>query len=130
MNAVIHFEMPAENRMRMAGFYARVFGWKTEFLGEEMGNYVVVTTTETDKDGRPKNTGAINGGFFEKTESNPSKYPSVVIGVEDIRAHISKVTEAGGKVLSEPVDIPQIGLYASFIDTEGNLVSMLQPSQM
>jgi len=38
------------------------------------------------------------------------------------------VTKAGGKVLGEPVDIPGVGSYVSFIDTEGNRVSLLQPS--
>ena len=34
MNPVVHFEMPAEDRKRMAEFYTKVFGWKTEQLGE------------------------------------------------------------------------------------------------
>jgi predicted enzyme related to lactoylglutathione lyase len=38
------------------------------------------------------------------------------------------VKEAGGKVLGEPMDIPGVGLYAGFLDTEGNRVSVLQPS--
>ncbi len=39
-----------------------------------------------------------------------------------------KVAKAGGKVLGKPVDIPDIGLYVSFFDTEGNRVTMLQPN--
>ena len=39
MNPVVHFEMPAENRKRMAQFYTNVFGWKIQQLGPEMGNY-------------------------------------------------------------------------------------------
>jgi predicted enzyme related to lactoylglutathione lyase len=129
MNPVVHFEMPAEDRKRMADFYTSVFGWKTQMLGPEMGNYVIATTTETDKTGRPKNPGAINGGFFLKSNDNPAQYPSMVIAVEDIREHMKKVEKAGGKVLGEPGDIPGIGLYVSFVDTEGNRVSMLQPSR-
>ena len=37
--------------------------------------------------------------------------------------------EAGGKVLGEPMDIPKVGSYVSFIDTEGNRVSMMQTLQ-
>lgn len=48
MNPVVHFEMSYENRERMASFYANAFGWKTQLLGEEMGNYVIAHTTETD----------------------------------------------------------------------------------
>lgn len=126
MSPVVHFEMPAEDRKRMAGFYSDVFGWKTELLGEDMGDYVLATTTETDEKGRPKEPGAINGGFFTKSDDKPAQYPSVVIAVEDIKELMKKVEKAGGKVLSEPWDIPGVGLYVSFIDTEGNRVSMIQ----
>ena len=126
MNPVVHFEMPAEDRKRMADFYTRVFGWKTQQLGEDMGNYVLATTTDSDEKG-PKKPGAINGGFFQKTDDKPAQYPSVAIAVEDIRKHILNVEKSGGKVLGEPVDIPGIGLYVSFLDTEANRVSMIQP---
>ncbi|MFL6484880.1 MAG: hypothetical protein ACJ70Z_09235 [Nitrososphaera sp.] len=54
MNPVVHFEMPAEDRKRMADFYTKVFGWKTQQLGEDMGNYVLATTTDSDENGMPK----------------------------------------------------------------------------
>ncbi len=129
MDPVVHFEMPAEDRKRMADFYANVFGWKTQMLGSEMGNYVLATTTEVGENGRPKNPGAINGGFFPKSDDQPAQYPSVVIAVEDIKEHMKEVEKAGGKVLGEPMDIPGVGSYVAFIDTEGNRVSMLQPSR-
>jgi hypothetical protein len=50
MNPVVHFEMPYANRERMATFYESAFGWQTQMLGQEMGNYVLATTTETDED--------------------------------------------------------------------------------
>jgi uncharacterized protein len=130
MNPVVHFEMPSEDGKRMSNFYTKVFDWQTQPMGPESGNYIMVATTKSDKNGRPKKPGAINGGFFPKAKDNPSKYPSVVIGVDNIEEHIKKVIEAGGKVLADPVDIPKVGKYVSFIDTEGNLVSMLQPSDV
>jgi predicted enzyme related to lactoylglutathione lyase len=128
MNPVVHFEMPAEDRKRMAQFYTEAFGWQTEMLGPEMNDYVVVTTTESDDNG-PKTPGAINGGFFPKKEDWPAQYPSVVIAVDDIEVAMDKVSDAGGKVLGEPMEIPGIGRYVSFSDTEGNRVSMLQPKR-
>lgn len=126
MDPVVHFEMPAEDRERMAAFYASVFGWKSEMLGPEMGNYTVVTTAET-QDGRPTAPGTINGGFFERTEDATSQSPSVVIAVDDIGASLKAIEAAGGTVTA-PQEIPGVGLYASFHDTEGNRVSVLQPS--
>jgi uncharacterized protein len=40
---------------------------------------------------------------------------------------MKQVTGAGGNVLGEPMEIPGVGQYVSFFDTEGNRVSMLQP---
>ena len=128
MNPVVHFEMPAEDRNRMADFYTGVFGWKAQFFGEEMGNYVTVSTVETDEKGRPAEPGAINGGFYPKTADMPAQYPSIVIAVDNIHESIKMISSAGGKVLGEPVDIPGIGSYVSFLDTEGNRVSILQPN--
>jgi predicted enzyme related to lactoylglutathione lyase len=127
MNPVVHFEMPAEDRKRMADFYTNVFGWQTQMMGEEMGNYVTVATTEIDEKGRPKIPGTINGGFYPKSADMPDAHPSVVIAVDNIHESAKKVSEAGGKVLGDPVEIPNVGKYVSFIDTEGNRVSLLQP---
>jgi predicted enzyme related to lactoylglutathione lyase len=118
--------MPYDNRKRMAKFYEAAFGWQLQMLGAEMGDYVVATTTETGKKG-PKKPGAINGGFFPKKPDWPAQHPSVVIAVDNINAAIKKVAAAGGEVLGEPMDIPGIGQYVSFNDSEGNRVSMLQP---
>ena len=134
MNPVVHFEMPYEDSKRVAEFYKNSFGWNMQMLGQEMGNYVLASTSETDQQTMaPKKPGMINGGFFQK--SKESQYPSVVISVEDIHAAMKKVEEAGGKVIGaqkhgEPDDIPGIGLYISFLDTEGNRVGMLEPKGM
>lgn len=127
MNPVVHFEMPAEDRKRMSEFYSKTFGWQTQQLGPKMGNYVLAMTTESDDNG-PKKPGTINGGFFTKSDDMPAQYPSVVIAVDDIGQSMKKVAQSGGRVLGEPMDIPGVGKYVSFFDTEGNRVSMLEPS--
>jgi uncharacterized protein len=135
----VHFEIPAEDISRIRKFYENAFGWNTKQLGKEMGEYVVVTTSpsdENDPTGRPKMPGAINGGFYKKTDDPMSQYPSVVIGVEDINDAMKKVKEAGGQVIGghkrdgTPDEIPGVGLFASIIDTEGNRISILQPKSM
>ena len=99
MNPVVHFEMPYDNRQRMAKFYESAFGWHTQMLGEDMGNYVLATTTESGEDG-PKKPGAINGGFFPKKPDWPAQHPSVVIAVDDIKTAAEKVRDAGGNRVS------------------------------
>ena len=134
MNPVVHFEMPAEDRARMRKFYETVFGWKTQQLGAEMGNYVLATTAETDAKGMVQSPGQVNGGFFDKM--GPDSLTRVAIAVPDIRAALKQIEAAGGTALGgmqkpgEPDEIPGVGLYALFIDTEGNRNSLLQPLPM
>jgi predicted enzyme related to lactoylglutathione lyase len=140
MDPVVHFEMGYKDKDRMVKFYEGVFGWETEQMGEEMGNYVVAHTTETDDKGMVKTPGNINGGFYQKTDNPDSHAPSVVISVKDIKAAMKKVEEAGGEIAGsmdekgertmEPQMIPGVGLWISIKDTEGNRVSLLQANPM
>lgn len=125
---VVHFEMPAKDKTRVADFYAKVFGWQMQQMGPEMGNYLMAQTTETDENGMVKTPGAINGGFFEFKDEEGFNSPHVVISVEDITKSIEDVKSAGGEISGEIMDIPNVGKYISFKDTEGNRVGMLQPS--
>ena len=127
MNPVVHFEMPAEDRERMVKFYSGVFGWQAHFFGEEMGNYVTVSTSETDENGMVKTPGTINGGFYPKTDNMPGNGPSLVIAVDNVDEHISLIAASGGTGLGSPVDIPGVGRYVPFRDSEGNICSILQP---
>jgi hypothetical protein len=124
MNPVVHFEMPANNMKRMKTFYTKTFGWEMNQMGSDMGHYVVVMTAESDKNG-PKKKGIINGGFYERQKKE--QQPSFVITVDNLKAHMKKVTSAGGKILGKPWDIPGVGIFVPFQDPEGNVLSMLQP---
>jgi uncharacterized protein len=127
MNPVVHFELPADDRKRMADFYTNVFGWQATMLGEEMGNYVTVATSESDENGQSKRPGAINGGLYMKNPEMGAIYPSLVIGVDDVVESGREITAAGGKLLHDPMEIPGVGMFVSFEDTEGNRLSILQP---
>lgn len=127
MDPVVHFEMPYKDRDRAGRFYETAFGWKTQKFGPEMGNYMLATTASQDSPQKDAFRGAINGGLFPYDEKMPGQHPSVVIAVGDIRASMKKVNQAGGEVLGEPMEIPGIGQYVAFYDTERNRLSMLQP---
>lgn len=136
-NPVVHFEMGYEDRDRMVTFYQTVFGWETNKMGPDMGNYVTAHTTATDDNGMVQTPGAINGGFYQKTDNPISQAPSVVVSVDDIQETMKEVVAAGGKILGgmdqngdhtdEPQMIPGVGLWISAMDTENNRFSILQP---
>jgi predicted enzyme related to lactoylglutathione lyase len=136
-NPVVHFEMGYFEGDRMKKFYETAFGWQLQQMGPEMGNYILAQTAETDDKGMVKSPGAINGGFYQKTDNPLSHAPSVVISVQDIQSAMKAVEAGGGKILGamdesgassmNPMMIPGVGLWISFQDTEGNRVSLLQP---
>jgi uncharacterized protein len=135
MDPVVHFEMPAKDKKRTAKFYSDAFGWRMTQLGAEMGDYLLAGTTEVDeKNMMPKIPGAINGGFFDYRDKEGYNIPHLVISVDNLEKSMKKVEKAGGKILGGmkgpgTVDnIPGIGKYVSFEDSEGNRVGMLQPN--
>lgn len=125
---VVHFEMPAKDKARVSKFYTDVFGWQMTQLGEEMGNYVLAGTTPVDENQMAINPGAINGGFFEYSDKPGFTSPHVVIQVENLDESIEAVKKSGGQITSDKMDIPGVGTYVAFIDSEGNNVGMLQPA--
>ncbi len=125
---VVHFEMPYKDRDRVVKFYTKAFGWKMSKLGKDMGFYVTAATAETDKNNMVKTPGTINGGFYPKKTGGPA--PSVVISVDDIQKAMKRVRASGGRVHGKPMEIPGIGQYVPFSDTEGNRASLLQPTGM
>ncbi|MEO6167524.1 MAG: VOC family protein [Chitinophagales bacterium] len=126
---VVHFEMPYENGDRLSKFYSQVFGWQMQPMGSDMNDYIVAGTTETDENQMIKTPGNINGGFFPKKQA-PQAGTSIVIAVDDIKAAMKKITDAGGKIDGEPMEIPSIGEWLVFTDTEGNRASILQTKRM
>ncbi len=127
-NPVVHFEMPAEDKARAKKFYECVFGWKMTQLGKEMGEYLLATTSPVDKNNMHINKGAINGGFFQKGKEGT--IPHIVIAVDDLKKSMEMVKKSGGEITGEPMNIPGIGEFVMFKDTEGNKVGMLQPVSM
>ena len=133
MDPVVHFEMPAKDKKRAARFYGDTFGWNMQQLGSEMGDYLLAGTTPTDDKNMPTQPGAINGGFFDYQDKAGFNMPHLVISVDNLEASMEKVKKAGGKILGGAKgpgtidDIPGIGRYVSFEDSEDNHVGLLQP---
>lgn len=124
---VVHFEMPAKDNVRTSKFYSEAFGWEMMELGAEMNNYLLAGTTPTNDKQMVQKPGEINGGFFKYKDEEGYNSPHIVIQVDNIDETIEAVEKAGGTKLSEKMDIPGIGIYVSFKDTEGNCIGAMQP---
>jgi uncharacterized protein len=127
MDSIVHFEIPAKDPKRASAFYTKAFGWNvSQFPNFE---YWSLITTESEKDGRPKSPGAINGGMGKKGEMAPNNV-TVTISVPDIDAALKNISKLGGKESGKKMPVGDMGWSAYFEDTEGNIIGLWQNKGM
>lgn len=116
MSRVIWFEIPADDPGRAAKFYEEVFGWKVEKWDGPF-DYWLVTTGEDEEPG-------INGAIMTKEMGEMVRD---TISVDSYDEFAKKIEKAGGKMLTEKMEIPMMGYTGSFQDSEGNIFAILEP---
>lgn len=122
MAAVVHFEIPFDDKERAMKFYTDAFAWQLTDMPEM--SYVMAPTAPVDENQMPREPGAINGGLFQRPNEAPN--PTIYVNVESIVEAIKKVQAAGGKVVTPNTPIPGMGAYARVTDTENNVIGLFQ----
>jgi predicted enzyme related to lactoylglutathione lyase len=123
MDKVVHFEIPVDDRERAKEFYSSIFDWDT--IDSDMGGGMIYTsarTVATDENQMPKEPGAINGGIMNRTKDTPT--PVITIQVDSIDETLKKVDAEGGKTVQSRTEIPNMGAFAYFKDSEGNTLGL------
>ena len=121
MPKVVHFEIPADDVARAREFYGGVFGWKLQEMPEM--DYTILETTPVDQETQlPVEPGAINGGLMKRTADTPA--PVVTVDVESIDISLKEIEAAGGSTIQPRTEIPGMGAFGYFKDTEGNVVGL------
>lgn len=122
MKPVVHFEIPVDEQNRAKSFYKSVFEWDLQEMpgGDEV--YTFAITSPVDENYEHKEKGAINGGIFQRNED--IQHPVITIGVSSIDLFMKKIEAAGGEVVVPKGEVPEMGYYAYFKDTEGNLMGL------
>ena len=124
MDKIVHFEIPVKNADKASKFYNKTFGWQINKVGDVSGNsYFLSKTVKTDDKGMPLEPGAINGALMVDKNINST---ILVIKVSSIEDYLKKIKNAGGKIVMDKVNVGNMGLYARFTDTEGNLLALWQ----
>ncbi|MFQ6047356.1 MAG: VOC family protein [Gemmatimonadales bacterium] len=108
---VVHWELWSENPQVLADFYAKAFDWDIRLL-EEMGYHLVDTGGE----------GGINGGIMKPQEGPWPGNMAFYIDVPDLAAAREKIAAAGGKIIVEQQDVPQVGSFCLFEDPDGRVL--------
>ena len=115
-NFVSWFEIPAYNHYRSVAFYNYIYGIQmtsVELNGFAMGFF-------------PAESG-IGGAIVSGPGCVPSEIGPLLYlnGGEDLNNVLSKVNEAGGRVVMEKTFLSEsAGYFAMFIDSEGNRLAL------
>ena len=111
---VVHFEILGKDVQALQNFYGSIFEWDIHFrFGESSG--LVKNSGE----------GSIGGGIG-KADGGAPPHATFYIEVENIQAHLDRITEMGGEVVVPETEIPNMVTFALFKDIEGNTVGLVK----
>jgi predicted enzyme related to lactoylglutathione lyase len=108
---IVHFELPARDADRGAGFWSGLFGWT--FEDAMPGTDYRMTQVSDDQ-----------GGAVFPSEQGGSGIV-VYFETDDIDASLARVGELGGEAGTK-LPVPGFGWFAPCRDTEGNAFSLWQ----
>ena len=125
MDPVCHFEIPFDDIDRASKFYNEVFGWQIMAAPGDIPYHFAITT-EVDEQMRPKESGSINGGLYQRSDEGVSRTPVIVLAVDDCEQRVKDVQAAGGSMVVPAVPVGDMGIYAQVKDSEGNIIGLWQ----
>ena len=110
--AIVHIEIPAQSRPGSAEFYHKVFGWEFQHMTDpspysmsESENKVGLGLPDVDDTYKPGNV-------------------IVYLDSDDVAADLKQIEAAGGKRLSEPFKVGEMGEMAFFADPTRNRLAL------
>ena len=117
-NAINWFEIPVKDFDKAKKFYETILGAEMQLM-EAMGMKSAFFPAEME-------TGGIGGCIIQGEGYEPSPTGSLVYlnGGDDLGVPLSKIEDAGGKILLPKTAIGPNGFMAHFTDTDGNKVGL------
>ncbi len=118
-HAINWFEIPVDDFDRARMFYSRLYDYEMPEMQmgpSRMGFLPFV-----------QGAGHVGGAIVKIDGFLPARHGTMVYlnGGDDLTTILSRVEPAGGKVLVDKTQItPEIGYYATFLDSEGNQVAL------
>jgi uncharacterized protein len=120
MPTVEHFDFAFDDSNRAQTFYKDVFGWimqKNESANPEMEYWHFETNDLNGNKG-------ITGGMMKR--QSPDHSIINYITVSSINEYVSKIERSGGKIKIPRTEIPGMGYFSIFTDTENNTLGLFE----
>ena len=115
-------ELATRDVKKAKDFYKKTLGWQYDDMpmGDMYGTYTIV-----------KSGDQMVAGMFEMKgkdfDGQPESWLSY-IAVDDVDKRLKKVKEAGGKILREPWDVPNVGRMAMIALPGGAVQGWMVPA--
>lgn len=119
MPTFIHVDIPTDDVERAKKFYKDLFEWEFEKPFPDMNYYLYETKGLDGEEG-------IRGGMGLRGEDE--QRITSYIGVTSIEKYITKIQDAGGKVLNQ-MPVPGWGYLAICLDTENNIFGIWEDNK-
>ena len=119
-NNILFFAINADDVPRARTFYQKVFGWGFEPWGPP--NFYLIETGKAQQ-------AALTGGLQGRRELVPGQKMigfECTVSVDNIDQTIRAIEANGGRLAAPKAHIPTVGTVAYFVDTEGNVVGLIQ----
>lgn len=102
---------------RAKAFYGELLGWSAQDAGEEFGGYV-----NFDSDGH-----RVAGMMRNSAQTDSPDGWTTYLATADIGATVAAATDAGGQVMSAPMQVADLGSMAILRDPAGAVFGLWQP---
>jgi len=105
----------------LRSFYQSLFGWEP-MVWEESPGYAVIPSIGAHY--------GIAGGIGQIENAEFPPYLTIHVEVTDLDDRVGLIPTLGGVVVVPPMPIEGVGRMALFTDPAGNMVGLLEPSEM
>jgi predicted enzyme related to lactoylglutathione lyase len=108
-NPFVHIELSTGDVAGAKKFYKKIFDWKMNDLGPEMGNYTLIKTGSK----------TVGGGMMGKMSAQQPTAWLVYAEVPSVKKTMAKAEKAGAKVVVPFQEIGAMGAIGVFVDPTG-----------
>ncbi|HEX9372288.1 MAG TPA: VOC family protein [Roseiflexaceae bacterium] len=115
----VWIEIPVKDLDRALQFYQAVFGLQeAEIAADDVRRTTVLASTTPE--------GGAGISLNQTHNFEPSDKGTLVYfdASEDVTSHLSRVTQAGGRIIEPKTSMGEAGYYATILDTEGNQLAL------
>lgn len=118
LGAPCWYELGTSDPAAASDFYTRILDWQIADSGLPGADYRLAKAGRTNVAGLKSNVGQPGA---------PPPNWLIYFAADDCAATLARVTQAGGKVLVQPTEIPGTGRFAVAADPQGAVFGLLEP---